>query len=234
MKSYLLTFLVGSLLGPVQAGIFFLFLKFSEILSIFGATSSETSIATLSGSGALEKRRASFRAMYSYSLAMCLPAFTGLVCCLPWAMTHWMKAPSVAYLDGIWVGLYGLASGWKRIITIVCTGVELSHSAALWGILEIGLTIPAVFLLYPGFGVAGVFLGCTLSTVALFPPATQLARLLEQSAFGLWIRPALGFLLGSGLVVIAWESRSLWLIAGAILVAAGTSLRYLQKSHRMA
>lgn len=69
LRSYLITFLISAVFGPAEAGLFFILLKLSELLSVFGANTSETAIADLATGAPVAERRGQFLASYRASLA---------------------------------------------------------------------------------------------------------------------------------------------------------------------
>lgn len=196
LRSYLITFLISAIFGPAEAGMFFILLKLSELLSVFGANASETAIADLSANEPVAERRGRFLASYRASLAASVAAFAGLACLTPIVIEHWFRLDSPGVAIGVFVGCFGLAGGFNRAVATACMGLGLTRSVALWGFLETSIVLGGAVALRSWLGLASAFAAGIVAALALIAPARKIARALEESGARLWVQPAGWFFAG--------------------------------------
>lgn len=236
-RSYLLTFLVSAMFGPALAGVFFILLKLSELVSVFGANTSETAIAELAATHApLDERRARFLASYRATLAASIAAFAGIASLTPVVIERWFHLPSLGPAIGVLVAGFGLAGGFTRVVASACMGLGLTRSVALWGFAETGIVLGGIALLRPG--IPGTFAVGIAAGIALVSPARAIARALDRSGAQLWIKPALAFLAALALAsVCALAANSLagwprWAgIAAACACGAAAGAHIIRQLH---
>ncbi len=229
LKSYLLTFLAGALLGPAAAGTYFILLKLSELVSVFGANASDTSTADLAALPDAPSRATNFRASYSYSAAMCLVAFAGLACLGPLVLGRWLQLPLNDPSLAILVGTFGLAASFHRVLLTACMGVALTHVAALWGLGEVAVILSGSVVLVPHIGVAGILVSGTLGSLALTPVALRIARHLGQSVWQVWALPLLGLIPGFVAAAgTAWLGGSFLPVGGFLIAITASAYRLRQ------
>ena len=230
-RSYLLTFLVSALFGPAEAGTFFILLKLSELLSVFGANTSEAAIAGLASEPDRAARRVRFLGPYRTTLAVSVAAFGGLAALTPWVLRQWFHLSDRGATVGVLVGLFGLAGGFDRAISGASMGLGLIRHAALWSLVETAVALGGAIALRAWLGIDGVFLAGAVAALALFPTAGKIAHTLGESASTLWVRPALPFFAG---VVLAgacavFAAGSNWPgMAAAVIIGALAGWRCLR------
>lgn len=191
LQSYLLTFLMSGLFGPAQAGRFFILLKLSELLSVFGANTSETSISELAAAHRpIEERRQQFISSYQATLAASSLVFAFLANLTPIALQLWFHFTDVEPWIGVWVATFGFAGAFKRVINSACLGLHLVRSLALWEFVETAIALGGLIALQHLLGTTSAFVAGVISVFALARPAQHVARALGSSSSGLWLKPA--------------------------------------------
>ncbi len=231
-KSYGLTFIIGSALGTAEAGRYFILLKLSELLSVLGASISDTAIAGLAALRPPAERAARFALVFRFVLAMSLPGFVLLVCACPVLLRAWFHQAVPDAAIGIWVGLHGLAAGFRSVVLAACIGAGLRRMAALSSLAEAALAVGGALALLHVSGIAAVFVFGFVSAMTLIPAARTLARSFQVKSVEVWAQPAAIFLAGIAgsalLAFVGFRIASLsWIVAAAAwgAVASAVCLR---------
>lgn len=219
-KSYGLTFIIGSAWGTAEAGRYFILLKLSELLSVLGASIADTTIAGLATLRTPGERAARFALTLRYVLAMSLPGFVLLACACSVLLQKWFHQEVPDAAIGIWVGLHGLAAGFRSVVLAACIGAGLRRMAALSSVAETALAVGGTFAVLHASGLAAVFMVGFASAASLLPAAFSLARSFQASSVEVWLKPAAVFLVGAaGAAALAFGGfRSgswLWVAAAA-------------------
>ena len=235
-KTHALTFLVSAIAGPAEAGIFYILLRFSEIISNVASTSSETSLAALTTAKDTAQRHALFVlswrhvALFSITGALMFLFLTGQLLGL------WLHGAVTAnpYV-GAGLALFGLSGAFSRVVVNSSMGLDLTRPAALAGVAEAVTGILGAFVGYQLGGLTGLLLGGSLGSLWQIPVGSRISEPCGLRSSGDWIRPLLplfpGFLL-CGLLFYAGSRSShegVYLTA-LFLVAAVTlwQLKFIQ------
>ncbi len=237
LKTHLLTLVVASIGGPVEAGLFFVFLRLSEIVSNFGAMSSDAATSGLAQARGAGERRRRFARVVGYALFFSLQAALAIAILAPPFVEMWWHAmPILSHGMGIFVGLFGLSMGLNRVISCAAFGLGLEQSVALWGMLDGTLGIFAALVLYPHMGLNGILLGSSLGSLCLLPLVRRTLREIsvksllavgrEARLIGPWIGTSMLFLFMG-----RW-SGSIVVLASSALLVAGLSLIWLRQRFR--
>lgn len=235
-KTHALTFLVSAVSGPAMAGLFYVFLRITEIVGSLGATSSDTMLASLAGEPEPAKRAESFRDSYAYTLVFCLHGALGIGFLVPLLIGLWLPKQASLMPPGVgWaMAVYGLGGAFSRTVVNAAMGTGRIRPAALGNLIEAALVVACGFLIQPVLGLTGLFVGAGVASLALLPAAVLLARNLHQSFIRTWVSPIrvqIIPLLVSGLGLgLAWLSgQRIACLAAAALTGAITlwSLRRL-------
>lgn len=189
-KTYGATFLLAAIDGPVIAGLFFILLRLSEIISALGAVSSDVSIADIARATTVAERRASFASSYSWSVLIC--SHGALVICFFTSdfLRMWLgaEAPDSRFAGLIAITL-GLGSALNRTTTFAAMPLGVGRSAARWGLIEALAFISLLSLLPQSLGLIPRLAFASLSSLAIFPAASTVSQRLGASATEVWIRP---------------------------------------------
>lgn len=236
-KTHALTFLVSAFSGPAAAGIFYILLRITEMVGGLGATSSDTSLASLAQEKDPKRRAENFQHGYFYALVFCLHGTLVIGFLTPFLLTHWLphQVPTLSSFCAWAMAAYGLSAAFSKVVVNAAMGTRLVRTAAIGNLLEAILVLLSGVVLQPFFGLTGLFLGATVAALALLPTVSALSRNFQESILATWIFPLrshLGPLLCSGLVLAgAWYSQRMIaaVIAGAI--TSGLVLWSLRKLH---
>lgn len=209
-KTHLLTLIVALLGGVTEAGLFYVCLRLSEIVSNFGAMSADAAISGLAhATNAGERRRrfagvVSYAGFFSFQAALAVALLAPPLIRLWWPATPFLS-PGMATL----VALFGLSMGLNRVISCAAFGLGLARAVAGWGILDGLVGIMAGVCLYPRLGLAGILAGSCLGSFCLLP-------LISASLRGISRRSLLA-VAGVAGELLPWLTMSLlFLLAGRL------------------
>jgi O-antigen/teichoic acid export membrane protein len=221
-KSHALTFIVSAVVGPAAAGTFYILLRLTEMVGVFGATSSDTSLASLASETTPGGRAENFRQGYKYALVFCLHGALVLGFLTPMLLSRWVPEEAANLPPGIsWsMAAYGLAGAFSRIAVNAAMGTGMVRGAAIGNLIEAALVLISGFMLEPIFGLSGPFIGASIAAGAMLPTAWALSRNFGQTFRKTWIVPIgseIALLIASGIALgVAWWSQ--FLIAGVLAV----------------
>ena len=196
-KSHGLTLLLGVLSGPVIAGIFFIILRLSEIVSALGAISFDVALATLPRCRSAAERRQCLMVTWRYALLFSLPCAAGVAVFAPVFFALWLKIPApLGWQTGIWIAGLGLAIAANRFITYVALGFGTGRVVAFCGAAEIAITLAGVSFFQPLLGLAGTLSVAIIAVIAYSPAVWVVCRKLrmqsvEEDRSGIWTRSSL-------------------------------------------
>ncbi len=232
-KTHALTFLVSAIAGPGEAGIFYILLRFSEMISNVASTSSETSLAALTAATETEKRRACFTqswqhvALFSIQGALIFLFMTGQL------LTLWLHGEiSLTPWIGLGLAIFGLTGSFSRAVVNTSMGLGLTRYAATAGFGEAILGILGAYAGYHVAGLSGLLLGGSLGALCLLPVIRKIsmacvsscAKTAKRSDVILWILPLKPLLPGIfGSAIILWGSS----LNGSLPCLLGVSLSVL-------
>jgi len=188
-KTHALTFLVSVIAGPAEAGIFYILLRFSEIISNVAATSSETSLAALTAASGTREKESLFLQSW---LHVALFSITGALFFLfltSRLLTLWLHgAVNLPLHVGLGLALFGLSGAFSRVVVNSSMGLDLTRPAALAGVGEALLGILGAVFGYHAAGLSGLLMGGSLGFLCLIPIASMIShRCGLQNAWN-WIR----------------------------------------------
>jgi len=237
-KTHALTFIVSAIGGPSEAGIFYILLRITEFIGGLGATSSDTSQASLAGEVTASKRGENFRHSYTYTLIFCLHGVLVIGFLAPIILHLWLPKETAGLPSGIgWaMALYGLGAAFSKTVVNAAMGTGLIRSAAIGNLIEASLVLACGFVLQPIFGLTGLFMGAGMAALALLPTAVLLSKNFTQSFSQTWLQPIgrqLLPLLLSGLALgTAYSFHSIILSAIAVGFASLLVIASIRRSHK--
>ena len=227
-KTHALTFLVSTIGGPAEAGIFYILLRFSEIISNVASTSSETSLAALTADTDEEERHNDFLQSW---LHVALFSITGALMFLfltSQLLGLWLHgALSVPPHVGLGLALFGLSGAFSRVVVNTSMGLNLTRLGALAGFAEALIGMIGAFVGYRMGGLSGLLLGGSMGFLCLLPITSLLSQRCGFHNVGSWLRslvPLLpGFLLTGTLFYIAsqFHQVSIYLVTFLLVGAIG-------------
>lgn len=175
-KTHALTFLVSAVAGPGEAGIFYILLRFSEIVSNVGSTSSETSLAALRAATGDLERHAAFQqswlhvALFSITGALMFFFLTAQL------MGLWFHgAVSLPAHVGLGLAVFGISGAFSRVVINSSMGLDLTRFAALAGCAEALTCILGAYFGYRDGGLTGLLLGGSLGFLCLLPVSSRVS-----------------------------------------------------------
>jgi O-antigen/teichoic acid export membrane protein len=216
-KTHALTFVVSAISGPAEAGVFYILLRITEIVGGLGATSSDTSLASLANEAQPKKRAANFRHGYVYALIFCVHGALVLGFFTPFLIQHWLAGSAYAISPATaWaMSIFGLSGAYSKVVVNAAMGTGLVREAAIGNLAEAILVLVCGLILQIYLGLTGLFLGATGAAVALLPCTFAISKNLHESVFQTWLAPVykqkFAFLVS--LVVLA----AAWWVGGIIL-----------------
>ena len=188
-KTHALSFLVSGIAGPAEAGIFYILLRFSEIISNVASTSSETSLAALTTAIGEKERHTHFLqswlhvGLFSITGALMFLFLTGQLLGL------WLHgAVSIPSQIGLGLAIFGLSGAFSRVVVNSSMGLDLTRPAALAGFAEALASILGAYFGYRASGLTGLFLGGSLGFFALLPVSSRISRRCGFQNAASWIR----------------------------------------------
>jgi len=231
LQGYGLLFLISILIDPVQAGIFFLYLKLTEMLSVLGASTTEPTIAALASASTSAQRRRRFNAAYKSAAALCLTGAVAYTFFCSDLLRLWLGRSLDNPFTGLLIALFGLSAAFTRMVTAACIGLDRPRPAAIGALAGALVTTAGVSALYHRVGTEGVLLIGAGSGLFLVPAAVAIARTMGGGFLTIWIKPVKEF--APSLVVIAslcWlaaDSANLSAIILAVLTCALICIRHI-------
>ncbi len=209
-KTHVLTFLVSAIGGPAAAGIFYILLRITEIVGGLGATSSETSQASLANESTATKRGENFRHAYTYTLIFCLHGVLVIGFLTRMILEIWLPKETTGLPWEIsWaMALYGLGVAFSKTVVSASMGTGLVKEAAIGNLIEAALVLACGLVLQPLLGLTGLFVGGGLASLALLPTAFHLSKNFTQHFSETWLRP-----IGAQLLPLLLSGASLGMAA---------------------
>ena len=237
-KTHALTFIVSAVGGPAAAGTFYILLRITEIVGGLGATSSDTSLASLANETEPARRAENFRHGYLYALVFCLNGVLVIGFLTRMLLAHWIPKEVAGLPIGVgWsMAAYGLSGAFSKIVVNAAMGTGMVRKAAIGNLIEAILVLLSGVVLQPFFGLNGLFIGAALAMVALLPTASALSKNFGQTSFETWLAPIKSQVvpvLCCGLVLglAAW-SGNLFAGAGAVGVTGLAVIYSIKRLHR--
>lgn len=222
-RTYGTTILISAVSGPAMAGIFFILLRLSEIISALGAISSDVLLGGLAQAKSVVERRQTFRSAYSWAILLCAHSAVVIGFLTPDFYRLWLRPTSpIPPIAGLVIAALGAGSALNRIATYAAMGIGLGRTAAKWGLVEAFAFISLFFVartvtssLLSQLGIA------SLSACALLFVAAQISRTFELPSSTVWLSPmsAVAPFVGASAVVLMLSSLSDRLFAKAAAVA---------------
>lgn len=241
LKTHALTFVVAAIAGPAEAGIFYILLRFTEIIGNVGATASETSLASLAAADTPRAISENFRQSWLYVAIFSLYGAAGLIFLGRELLNFWL--PKDYFLpDGLLaaMALFGLTGAFSRVIVNASMGLNIIKSGAIANLLEATVDIGLAVIGYRIAGLTGVLIGGSLGAFILMPQAHRIAALGGLSFLKTYLQPLVrlvpGLVASSVILVLAEMSHkpAIWLSAAAVTgVVALWELRRLHRAPLM-
>ncbi|MFQ3671023.1 MAG: hypothetical protein SNJ84_06160, partial [Verrucomicrobiia bacterium] len=227
-KTHLLTLMVGVVLGPAEAGLFYIALRLTELLSGVAGTSSEPAIAALAERKSPEERRQVFVQAWDFSLVLTLHGFL--------LLGFWGERLLQIWLGSAWVGVFGIGWGMalfglgavvSRMAVNGSMGLGLVRWGAVGSFVE-AMVVAAAVVLGTQSGGLGVGFGLAIAgVIPLLPTMGRMAERMGGHPVRLWLGRVGRLLPGLGLngILLAWGAG--WPVWGMVLaggVAGGVVL----------
>jgi len=235
-KTHALTFLVSAMAGPAEAGLFYVLLRFSEIVGNVGATASETSLAALSAAADTKERRDCFRQSWLHVVLFCTHGALVFVFLTRHLLALWLHGEgNVPHAIGITLAAFGLTGAFSRVVVNASMGLDLTRPAAIAGAWEALLGILLAGVGYHFAGLSGLFLGGSLGTFCLLPVTERISERCGWGSVWDWfvqVRRLLpGFLIAGGILYAASLSPNPFVWFGALAGCGGIALWQLKGLH---
>lgn len=240
LKSHALTFVISAMAGPVEAGMFYVLLRLSEMVSNVAATSCETTTAALTLAVDTRERQQRFRQSWLHVALFSAIGVLMFILLLDDLLSFWLKGQySASPLLGLSLGCFGLSGALCGVVTCAAAGLNLARSGAIAGFSEellgaVGATAGFYFA-----GLPGLFFGGSLGVFCLLPLSNTIAEKCGWSSAAEWIfmlRPLMPGIFLAGIIMEAssW-SRSLMVWLLSLVLCAGIAfwqLREMQSSEK--
>ena len=224
-QSYSLVLLISWVAGPAAAGTFFLYLKLSEVLSVLGASANEPTIAAVAAAPTAQDRHRHFATGYKSAVVLGLGGAAVYAFFSDDLFRIWLHRP-LGLFTGLFIGLFGFAGGFIRMVVSASLGLNKPRPAALGlfvgALVCAGLVIALQQRATPELIIA---IGC-IGAIAMQRAARSIAPDLGQTFSCLWLYPLLDFAPTLFVIVIvcAVASRIGNLIAAGLAVAIALAL----------
>ncbi len=235
-KTHALTFLVSAMAGPAEAGLFYVLLRFSEIVGNVGATASETSLAALSSATDNHERRECFRQSWLHVALFCTHGSLVFVFLTKHLLSLWLHGEAnVPHAIGITLAAFGLTGAFSRVVVNASMGLDLTRPAAVAGAWEAVLSIAGAGLGFHLAGLPGLFLGGSVGILCLLPVTGMVSR--ECGWRSLWdwfvaLRQLLpGFCAAAVILYLSALSHHFPAWFGALIACGGIALWQLKGIH---
>ena len=236
-KTHGLTFLVSAIAGPGEAGIFYILLRFSEIISNVASTSSETSLAALTSASGIEARRACFTQSWIHAALFSMQGALVFLFLTSQLLGVWLHgAVTVPAGVGLGLALFGLSGSFSRVVVNSSMGLDLTRPAAFAGLWEALLGILGAYAGYRLGGLTGLFLGASIGFLCLIPVSHRIALRCGWHSSLYWLGTLRQLLPGffcSGMLLLAGASVNSMPIAwiGSLAVAGVITLHQVSSLH---
>jgi len=238
LKGHGFTFLVSALLGPAAAGLFYILLRLTEVITNLGTTASETSLASLATAHSNEERRLRFHQSWLYVTSFCLYASVSLTLLGEPILRRWLPGhPKIVHGLGVSMAIFGLTSALSRVSVNASMGLGNIRGAAIANIFEAVINLGLAVVGFYIAGLPGILLGGSLGIFVMIPTLRKIADLCGDTFLSIYLAPLRslipGLLISATLNGMALMSQSppLWILA---LAASGILLvRYLRGFHKV-
>lgn len=235
-KTHALTFLVSAMAGPAEAGLFYVLLRFSEIVGNVGATASETSLAALSSATDPKERRDCFRQSWLHVALFCTHGSLVFIFLTKHLLSLWLHGEgNVPHAIGITLAAFGLTGAFSRVVVNASMGLDLTRPAAIAGAWEALLSILGAAAGYHLGGLPGLFLGGSIGILCLIPVTGMISGKCGWRSLWDWFvalrRLLPGFLAAGGILYASSLSRSPFVWFGALAACGGIALWQLRAIH---
>lgn len=176
-KFHGVTIVIAALSGPTTAGIFFILLRISEVVSAVGAISFDVGLGALARCHSAGERRLCFFTTLRYSIFFSLPFALAVTVLAGPFFAFWLKLPApLGRTTGIWVAALGLTAAADRLITYAALGLGYGRTAGVCGLAEMLLTLLGIAFLQPILGLVGCVIAITAALVAHFPTIAAILK----------------------------------------------------------
>lgn len=224
-KTYGTTLLLSALFGPGIAGLFFILLRLSEVISMLGAISCDVMIGDLARGQSIEARRRSFQASYRYAVLLCIHLAILIGFCTSDIYRLWLPAaPALPYYTGAIVAALGLTSALNRKAVYAAMGLGAVKVAARCGLMEAVIFLALTGLLPTSLSVIDRLGFACLAVLALLPIIWKIDRELGSGFANLWLKPLSSVLpfasLSAVALAVAFYTTSLYAKGCSVSLAA--------------
>jgi len=228
-KTYGATLLISALEGPGMAGLFFILLRLSEIISALGAISCDVSLGELAHASTVAERRRSFEFSYSWAALFCAHLAILIGFSTSDFYRIWLPAsPPLPVCAGAVVAILGLSSAFNRKSTYAAISLGAAKLAAKCGLVEAGTFLALIGLLPHTLDLVGRLGLATVAVIALFPIVLETSRRLSASPITVWLEPFASiapFAATSAMILLAAAmtgklSIKIWALGGSIVIAS--------------
>ena len=230
-QSYALVLLISWMMGPAAAGAFFLFLKLADALSVLGASASEPTIAALAGTPTVLERHRSFAIGYKSAIALCATGAVGYSFFCNDLFRIWLHRSLDHSYSGLLIGLFGVATGFNRMVASSSIGLGKPRPAALGLLAGTAFLVIVVTLLHGRGGLEMILAAACLGALFLLPAAVIIARELGADFTRIWLQPVVSFAPQLGLIIlVCWGAAQIAGLSFAImaaLISAGICAQYI-------
>jgi O-antigen/teichoic acid export membrane protein len=232
-KTHALTFLVSAIAGPAEAGIFYILLRFSEIISNVASTSSETSLAVLTADTNERERHDDFLQSWLHVAFFSITGALMFLFLTDQLLRFWVHGEvSIPSHVGVGLALFGLSGAFSRVVVNTSMGLNLTRPGALAGFAEALIGMIGAFVGYRVGGLSGLLLGGSMGFLCLLPITSLISQRCGFHNVGSWLRslvPLLpGFLLTGTLFYFASQFHQVSIYLVAILLVGAISFWQLK------
>jgi len=242
LKTHALTFVVAAMAGPAEAGIFYILLRFTEIIGNVGATASETSLASLAAADTAKAIAENFRQSWLYVAIFSLYGAAGLIFLGRELLNFWLPKDYLLPAGVLAaMALFGLTGAFSRVVVNASMGLHIVKGGAIANLIEAIVDIGLAAVGYYLAGLTGVLVGGSLGVFVLMPQARRIAALGGWSFLKTYLQPLLrlvpGLVISSVVLALAHLSShpAVWLLAASATgVVAVWELRRLHKASSLA
>jgi len=205
-KTHMLTLIVGALLGPVEAGVFYIALRVSELVSGVGGTASETAVAALADAPSEADKRHTFQHAWGFAALLTLHGVLLLGFAGERILQLWLGKDLLApALLGWGMAIFGLEGVFSRMVVNSSMGLGLVRDGAKGNVIESILLIAVISLFLAKAGLGAAFLSGGIGFLPLLPVAGLLCRRMGGNWVACWLHPLKAALpsLGVNLILLA-------------------------------
>lgn len=176
-KTHGVTLLLSVLAGPATAGIFFLVLRLSEIISALGAISFDVALAAFPQCRSHLERRDCLVRTSRHAFLFSSPCVAAMVFFAPVFFQRWLSiSPPLGWSTGIWISLLGLSIAANRLITYSALGLNCGRVSGICGLIEMILTLGGASASYPLLGLKATIVVIIVSVAAQIPALVMVVR----------------------------------------------------------